>query len=329
MGSKSFLSSILPFALVFTVLVVGGPANAAEKPYPNRQIDIVVPYPPGGSLDLAVRAINEELGRNFGVPTVVLNKSGGSSAVGTEYAARAKPDGYTLLAGNNMMMVTVPATQSDLPYKASDFVPIARFGFTPYFFLVRKEAPWKTFEEFVAYAKKNPGKLTCATSGVASIGHFNLELLKRDVGIDVRHVPFKGGPPANTATLGGHVDLLSSSASAVVGLVKAGDLRALVVATEKRLPEFPDVPTLAEKGYSGSMLVLWNGLFALKGSEKPIIERISQTMEKTVKNPSMIKRIKDSGNEYEYIPGEKFAQEIEKEHENIVSLIKKGNLTFK
>ena len=329
MKKERYLSLLLVLGMVCPLILAGGPVDAKEKGYPNRQIELVVPFPPGGSLDVVLRAINEELSKNFGVPTVIVNKSGGSSTIGTEYAAHAKPDGYTLLVGNNMVFVTVPATQSDLPYKTSDFVPVARFGASPVFFLVRKEAPWKSFDELVAYAKKNPGKLTCATSGVASIGQFCLELLKAEGGIDIRHVPFKGGPPANTATLGGHVDVLSSALSAVLGLMRSGDLRPLVVASEKRLPEFPNVPTLVEKGYSKSMLALWIGIFAPKGADKQVIDKVSGVVEKTVKTPAIIKKIRDTGNEYEYIQGEQFSREIEREYATIMDVIKKAHLTFK
>jgi len=328
MKRKNVLNVLLVFGMFFALIMAGGLANSAEKGFPNRQIEFVVPYPPGGSLDVTIRAMNEELSKNFGVPTIIINKSAGSSSLGTEYAAHAKPDGYTLLVGNNAIFVTVPATTTDLPYKNSDFVPIARIAFTPNCILVRKESPWKTLEELIDYAKKNPGKLKCATSGPTGSSRFSLELLKSKAGIDIQHVPFAGGPPANTATLGGHVDLLSSTFSGVLGLLKSGDLRGLAVGTEKRLPEFPDMPTLAEKRYPEASLSMWVGFFAPKGVEKPILEKISTVIEKTVKTPEIIKKIKEAGNEYEYTPGDKVGQEIDKEYKMIVDIIKKANLTF-
>ena len=328
MKKKGFLNALLVFGMFFPLIVAGGLANSAEKAFPNRQIEFVVPYPPGGSLDVTVRAMNEELSKNFGVPAVIVNKSAGSSSLGTEYAAHAKPDGYTLLVGNNAIFVTTPATTSDLPYKTSDFIPIARIAFTPICILVRKESPWKTLEELIDYAKKNPGKLKCATSGPTGNSRFSLELLKSKAGIDIQHVPFAGGPPANTATLGGHVDLLSSTFSGVIGLVKAGDLRGLAVGTEKRLAEFPQIPTLDEKGYPETSLSMWVGFFAPKGIEKSVFEKISSVIEKTSKNPEVIKKIKEVGNEYEYTPGAKVGQEIDKEYKMVVDIIKKAKLTF-
>ena len=325
---KNLFNVLLVFGMFFTLIMAGTLANSAEKGFPNRQIEFVVPYPPGGSLDVTVRAMNEELSKNFGVPTVIMNKSAGSSSLGTEYAAHAKPDGYTLLVGNNAIFVTVPATTPDLPYKNSDFIAIARIAFTPNCILVRKGAPWKTLEELIDYARKNPGKLKCATSGPTGSSRFSLELLKSKAGIDIQHVPFAGGPPANTATLGGHVDLLSSTFSGVIGLVKAGDLRGLAVGTEKRMQEFSEIPTLDEKGYPGSSLSMWVGFFAPKVIEKPILEKISSVIEKTSKNPEIIKKIKEVGNEYEYTPGDKVGQEIDQEYKMVLEIIKKAKLTF-
>jgi tripartite-type tricarboxylate transporter receptor subunit TctC len=328
MKKRLLLNALLAFGVIFTLIMAGDLANSAEKAFPNRQIEFVVPYPPGGSLDVTVRAMNEELSRNFGVPTVIVNKSAGSSSQGTEYVAHAKADGYTLLVGNNAIFVTVPATTSGLPYKTSDFLPIACVGFTPNCILVRKESPFKTLEELIDYARKNPGKLKCATSGPTGSSRFSLELLKSKAGIDIQHVPFAGGPPANTATLGGHVDLLSSTFSGVIGLVKAGDLRGLAVGAEKRMADFPEIPTLAEKGYPGTSLSMWVGFFAPKGVEKPIFEKISAVIEKTSKNPEVIRKIKGVGNEYEYTPGDKISQQIDNEYKMVVDVIKKAKLTF-
>ncbi|MFB3886095.1 MAG: Bug family tripartite tricarboxylate transporter substrate binding protein [Thermodesulfobacteriota bacterium] len=328
MKKKIFLSTLLAFGIFLVWIMAGTLAHSAEKAFPSRQIEFVVPYPPGGSLDVTVRAMNEELSRNFGVPTVIVNKSAGSSSLGTEYAAHAKPDGYTLLVGNNAIFVTVPATTGNLPYKTSDFLPIACVGFTPNCILVRKESPFKTLEELIGYAKKNPGKLKCATSGPTGSSRFSLELLKSKAGIDIQHVPFAGGPPANTATLGGHVDLLSSTFSGVIGLVKAGDLRGLAVGAEKRMADFPDILTLSEKGYPETSLSMWVGFFAPRGVEKPIFEKISAVIEKTSKNPEVIKKIKEVGNEYEYTPGDKVSQQIENEYKMVVDVIKKAKLTF-
>ena len=198
---KNILKVFLISGVVLALTTVGGSASSAEKGFPNREIEIVVSYAPGGLLDLAFRVISDEVSKNFGVPVVIVNKPGGAGMIGTEYVLHSKPDGYTLLAGQNSIFVLMPATQSNLPYKTSDFIPLVRYANTPNLMLVRKDPPWKTLEELIDYAKKNPGKLTCGSGGIGTVTQFMLEMIKSEVGLDIRHVPFKGGGPGNTAIL--------------------------------------------------------------------------------------------------------------------------------
>jgi len=329
MKKRNLLKGLLVFGMVLVFIIIGDSPSFAQKDFPNREIEIGVPYPPGGALDLATRIMSDELSKILGVPLVVVNKAG--VHMGAQYVANAKPDGYTLLAGNNVIFVLLPATQTDLPYKTSDFAPIARYATSPNFLLVQKGTPWKTLEELIDYAKKNPGKLTCATSGVASNSHFFLEILNIEAGVNIRHVPFKGGPPANTAALGGHVDLLSSSLSGVFPLLKSGDFRGLAVFSRKRIPEFPEIPTMVEKGYPGTIISagFWAGFFTPRGIEKTVLEKISKAVEKAAKTPHVIRKLETTGNIFDYVAGEDLAKDIEKEFEKVTDIIKKANLTFK
>jgi len=329
MKKRNLLKGLLVFGMVLVLIMTGDSPSFAQKDFPNREIEIVVPYPPGGSLDVPTRIMSDELSKILGVPVVVVNKAG--VHMGAQYVANAKPDGYTLLAGNNVIFILLPATQTDLPYKASDFLPIARYATSPNFLLVRKEAPWKTLEELIDYAKKNPGKLTCATSGIASSSHFFLEILNIEAGVNIRHVPFKGGPPASTATLGGHVDVLSSALSGVLGLLKSGDVRGLAIFWGKRIPEFPEIPTMVEKGYPGTIISagFWAGLFAPRGIEKTVLEKISKAVEKAAKAPHVIRKIEETGSKFDYVAGEDLTKDIEKESEKITDIIKKAHLIFK
>jgi tripartite-type tricarboxylate transporter receptor subunit TctC len=329
MEEKNVFKVVLVFGVVLGLTMLGGLASSAEKGFPNQEIEIVVPYAPGGLLDLAFRVISDELSRNFGTPIVIVNKPGGAGMIGTEYVLHSKPDGYTLLAGQNSIFVLMPATQSDLPYKTSDFIPIARYANSPNLLLVRKGAPWKTLEELIDYAKKNPGKLACGSGGIATVTHFMLEMLKLDAGLDIQHVPFKGGGPGNTAILGGHIDLLTSTLPTVHALLKSGDLRGLAITSENRNPEFPEIPTFNEKGYPKCSLGLWVGLFAPKGIGKLVAEKISAVLEKTVRTPRVMKKLEDIGFQFDYAAGEKFAQDIGKEFKIIVDVIKKANLILK
>lgn len=316
------------FIILFGLIMVADLANSAEKDFPNREIAIVVPYSAGGFLDLGSRVISDELSKNFGVPVVVVNKPGGEGIIGVQYVAQSKPDGYTILAMNNSLFVLLPSTQSSFPYKISDFNPIARYANSPNLVLVRKGAPWKTLEELIDYAKKNPGKLTCGTAGVGTGTHFSLEMLKLEVGLDIRHVPFKGGAPVNTATLGGHIDFATNALPTVHSLLRSGDLKGLA-STAGKILEFPEIPTLAEKGYPGATFGLWAGFVTPKGVEKSVLEKISKVVEKTVKTPQVIKKLEDIGYQFDYVAGEDFVHEIEKEFKKILDVIKKANLILK
>lgn len=323
-----FLKICLIYGLVPVLAMFAVSASSAEKEYPTRDIEVVVPFPPGGMADLVGRVVSDELSKNFGSPVVVVNKAGGDAIPGLDYVARTKPDGYTILIANNAQFALLRATQSDLPFKWSDFIPIARLVSSPNLIVVRKEAPWKTLEELVTFAKKNPGKLTCGVVGTVGITTFNLELLKIEAGLDIRGIPFQGGAPTNTAVLGGHIDFANVAFAAVQGLLKSGDLRALA-STMGKVPEFPEIPTLAEKGYPRATLGMWTGIFMLKGVEKTILEKISRTVEKIMKTPQVVKKLEDIGYQTDYVAGKEFALEIEKEFTTIADVIKKAKLTFK
>lgn len=328
MKQKKNLKVPLIFALILVLTLISSLANSAEKGFPNRKIEIVIPYAPGGMVDLAVRIISDELSKSFAVPVVVVNNTAAGGVAGVEYVARANPDGYTMLAGTNTIFGLWLAIQSNLPFKISDFVPIARYANSPNLILVRKEAPWKTLNELVSYAKKNPGKLTCGTSGVASASRFSIELLNMEAGLDIRCAFFAGGAPTNTALLGGQVDIGCIALPTAYDLLKSGDLRALA-STVGKIPEFPEIPTLAEKGYPGATLGLWTGLFTPKGVEKTVLEKISNTLEKVAKSPQVIKKHEEIGFQSDYVAGEEFARGIERDYKKMLEVVKKANIVSK
>jgi tripartite-type tricarboxylate transporter receptor subunit TctC len=324
--SNSKVVWIAVFVLASTIMA--GLATPAEKGFPNREIEIVVPYSPGGMADLAVRILSDELSKSFGVPVVVVNNSASGGVGGVEYVARSKPDGHTMLAGTNTIFGLWLAMQSNLPYKISDFIPIARYVTSPNLILVRKEAPWKTLNELVIYAKKNPGKLTCGTTGVASASRFSIELLNIEAGLDIRCAFFTGGGPTNTALLGGKVDIGCIALPAAHDLLKSGDLRALA-STVGRITEFPEIPTVAEEGYPGATLGLWTGLFTPKGVEKTVLDKISKTLEKVAKSPQVMKKHEEIGFQSDYVAGDEFARGIEKDYKKMVEVVKKANIVLK
>src|SRR5215510_10874486 len=187
---------IVALSTAIALLIFGGPVGLqparAQAPYPTRPIEFIIPFAPGGPTDTAIRLIQPQLSANLGVPLVLINKAGGGGAIGMDGVAKAKPDGYTLAATVRSTLTILPATQPDVPYKIADFTPIGAFAFDSGVIMVRRDAPWKTLEELVDHARKNPGKLSYGTAGLGTNSFFNMELLKLTYGLDMTHVPFGG-----------------------------------------------------------------------------------------------------------------------------------------
>ena len=324
MKNKNFLKILSCFGIVFALMMIGNQRSFAQKDYPNRDIELVVPFIAGGMVDVATRIIHEDLSKILGVPIVIVNKPGAGGTIGAHYVSQAKPDGYTIMGGPHSLFIIAPAIYPNIPYRTLDFVPIARIVNTPFLFAVRKEAPWKTLEEIISYAKKNPGKLSCATAGVGTGSHFMLEMLKLEAGIEIQHVPFKGGSQQNAALLGGHVDLDATTLNPLVPLVRSGDARIIV--TTYKMKEFPGVPTLAEKGYPEATIGAWVGYVAPKGVEKSIIDKLSIAFEKAIRNPKAVKSLEETGSDIDFVAKEKVAQEIERESKKMAEVVKKAKI---
>ena len=327
MKKRTVLKGLLILGMVWVFIMTGNSESLAQKEYPNKEIELVVTFSSGGMADQAFRTINDELAKILGVPVIIVNKAGASGTIGAHYVSQSKPDGYTLMGTSQSTIVIAPLILEKIPYKQSDIVPIARFVSTPQLFAVKKNAPWKTLEEFISHAKKNPGKLTCGTVGVGSSPHFTLEMLKLEAGVDIQHIPFKGGGETHAAILGGHVDLAASTLNPSLPLLKSGDLRAL--ATSNRIKEFPEVPTLAEAGYPGATLISWVGCFGPKGIEKSVVDKIANAIEKAVKAPIVVKRLEETGSQVDFEAKEKFASKIEEDLKRLSEVVKKGKFTMK
>ena len=222
------------------------------------------------------------------------------------------------------LFVLVPNMMSKLPYNPTDFTPIARIVTSPFVFAVRKDSPFKTFKEVVAFAKKNPGKMSCGSSGVATGSHFMLEMLKLAAGLEIQHVPFKGGSEVIAATIGGHVDLNSTTMNPIYPLVKSGDLRVLV--TAERLAEFPKVPTMPEIGYPDAVLGSWVGYVGPKGLDRAVVDRIASALEKAIKIPKLVKNLQDTGNQIQFVSKDAFGQDIENDIKRMGVIVKKAKL---
>jgi len=297
--------SILYLSIVVTLLIIPASLQAEEPVFPQRAIEIIVPMQPGGTLDIATRLASDQFGKELKVPVVVVNKPAASGATGTAGVAKGKPDGYTLLAGTLANLVMVYFFQENVSYNAQkDFLPLAYAGESPSLLVVKSTAPWKTFKELMDYAKANPGQLSfAAAGGVASTSAMNMQLIREKTGADIASVIYEGGGPALIAVLGGHVQMTSAGYPVLQPHIKAGTLRPL--ATSKKIPALPGVPTFAELGFP-EVLVNWSGFFAPAKISKGVNEKLLRAFDRALKNPATMAKLEKAG----YIPETKTPAEI-------------------
>ena len=246
---------------------------AFAQGYPSRPITLIVPFPPGGVADNVARPVAQALSKQLGQTVIIENKQGAGGGIGMAVVAKAKPDGYTLLLALSSISV-IPEADKVLGrapmFQLDQLLPIARFTADPVVLAVRAESPWKTYAEFIAFAKANPKKLNYGSSGNYGTMHVPMEMLASGAGITLTHVPFTGAAPAVTALLGGTLDAVASGPSTVVQHVKAGKLRVLANWGAERHPALPDVPTLRELGVS-TVYAQWSGLFAPAGTPENVL----------------------------------------------------------
>jgi tripartite-type tricarboxylate transporter receptor subunit TctC len=271
--------------LLLMALAVAVPVVQAEEPYPSRPITIVAPFPPGGVADLTARPVAAAMEKVLKNPVGVVNKTGAAGAVGMQFVATSKPDGYTLLLALSSISIIPEADKifgRQPAFTVDQFEPLALISADPTILVVRAESPWKTAKEFIEDARKRPGQISYSSSGVYGTLHMAMELLSHAAGIKLRHVPYGGAGPALTAILGGHVDALASGPAVVLPHIKAGTLRPLAGWGDKRVTALPDVPTFRELGYRDAEFYIWAGLFAPKGTPEPVLAKLRETLKQVV-----------------------------------------------
>lgn len=307
---KSTLHSI--FTFVFMLAVV--PATFAQAAYPNKPIRLIVPFPAGGSTDIVGRVVAQKLSERLGQQVIVDNRGGAGGTIGTDVAAKAAPDGYTLTIGTTSTHAVAPGAYAKLQYNAEkDFAPISLVAITPYLLVVNPQAKVTNLKDFVALAKAQSGKLNYASAGNGSTTHLAMEMLKDTTKIDVVHVPYKGNGPAELALLGNDVQAIFGSMPALLQQVKGGKLVPLAVGSPKRSPALPDVPTVAELGYPGFEVSLWLGVLAPAGTPKSIVDRIQKELAAIVPTPEFRAAMEANGAEAVRNTPEQFAKLIAEE----------------
>ena len=296
--------------------------KAEADEYPNRVVQLIVPYPPGGGVDTEGRVIAQKLSEALAQRVIVVNKPGAGSVIGVRDAAKATPDGYTIL-----MLVTGASLPANTGYDLQkDFEPIGLIASIPIVIMANPSVPVKSMAEVLAFAKKQPGKLTVGTPPAPTLNYFGAEAFKAMAGADMTIVTYKGTGPLTTDLLGGHVMLGFNTLPPAIGNIKAGKIKALAVAAPQRLAAIPDVPTTAESGLPGLDIVLYYGLVAPAGTPKSIIERLSKEL-RTIVNSEDVKQriIADGGGPLASTP-EEYAANIAREEGRWAALIKKLGL---
>jgi tripartite-type tricarboxylate transporter receptor subunit TctC len=318
---KSLLSSLTAASF----LSIATPHLGAQG-YPNQAINLVMPLAPGDAADIACRAMGEELSKLLKVPIIVVNKPGAGGTLGTDSAVKAKKDGYTIVLTNNAALIynriLTPESVAYDPFK--DLTPLGLATRFPLLLIVRPDAPYKSFNEMVEFAKKNPGKIRVGTVGAGSVGHFTLEIINSLTGAGLTMVPFKGASPGVTALLGGHVEGGVLALGTLLSHVKSGAMKGIL--TSNKIPEYPEIPTLPQLGYRQNLFGVWLAFFAPSGVPAEVTKALIPVIEKVVKDPAVAAKLAGLGMVQDYVPPEKLLAEIRDEHRTVEEIAKKVGL---
>jgi len=301
-------------------------AATLAQAYPSKPIRVVVPYPAGGVVDVIARSVGERMAQAIGQPSVIENKVGAAGSIGTEFVARAAPDGYTLVVASPSHTTNL-SLNSKLPWHPiTSFAPVAMVGVIPNVILVHPSVPAKTLAEFIAFAKTKPGQINYASAGAGSSVHLAAELLEQMAQIKLVHIPYKGQPEAVTALITGEVSMMPLTMALAKARVQAGQARPLAVTTPKRSPALPDMPTVAESGYPGYEVSTWFGYLVPAGTPPEIVNKLNAEINAALKHPDVQKRLVSLGAELDPGTPQAFGKFLEGDMERWARVIKQAGI---
>jgi len=318
------------YKLITAVLLISSLSVAYAQPanssYPNRTIKLINPLGTGGTAETLARTAGRALTDQLGQPVIVETKTGAAGTIGADFVAKSLPDGYTLLYGVTGTNTIAPSLYK-LPYDpVKDLIPVTIAFAGPNVLLVNQGLEVNSLQDLIALAKAKPGQLSFASAGNGSMSHLNGELLKQYAGIDILHVPYKGGGAAVPDLLSGRVSMMIETSSGVMPLIRTGKVKALAVTSRQRTPQLPDIPTFQELGYPGIYSLVWGGLFAPAGTPKPILDKISEAIQKQSKDAAYREVVNNLNNEALSMTPEEFRVYVNDDMKKYGDIIKKINL---
>jgi tripartite-type tricarboxylate transporter receptor subunit TctC len=315
------------FALL-PVLIAGATKTYSTENYPTRTVSIIVPFSPGGNTDISARILADALSKRLRGTFIVENRGGAGGMIGGMAAAKATPDGYTLLVGASGPTTISPLLHPESNYDPMHaFTPISLVSIAAIAIVVNPSLPARNVAELIALARAKPGALTVATAGNGTSGHLAAALFQHMAGIQFTSVPFNGGGPAAVAVVAGYVDLLFDQVTSTMNYAQEGKLRALAVTTPQRAAAYPEIPTVAESGLKGYQAETYTGLFAPAGTPKPVIDRLYAATVEALADPDVIKKFANVGTEAKSLSPELFAKYLVQEHERWAAVVKAANIS--
>jgi tripartite-type tricarboxylate transporter receptor subunit TctC len=318
--------------LVVGIFLIGyglslGVSTIEAQPYPNRPIQLIIPNVAGAIVDINGRALSEELGKILGTQIIPINKPGAATTLGLDIVARSKKDGYTLAYTGSSGLIYAPILNpKTIPYDPDkDLEPLGLHVMVPFAIAVQANSPWKTFNDSLDYAKKNPGKLRVDTIGIGSPAHFDLEIIQSLTGAQFTHIPFKGGESVITALLGGHIEMTFDAINKLVPHVESGKLRVLLLTN--KMADFPNVPTLTELGYQQALVFTWFAMYAPSGLPEEVKKVLVPAVEKAIKNPEYKAKFERMKLIVEYKSPAEMKKLVTEEYARAVAIAKKVGLS--